>query len=90
MIDLEGGGETEETDLQRALRRRRPDYIAAAEERAGRVSRGAAERAKEDAMTRSTEGGSKASQVSYLHLLLINPARPPSSSMVLHHLPRSP
>ena len=29
-------GETEETDLQRALRQRRPDYIAAAEERAGR------------------------------------------------------
>lgn len=64
VIDLEAaGGETEETDLQKALRKRRPDYIAAAEERAGRLSRGAQERAregqertKEGAMTRSTEG----------------------------------
>ena len=29
VIDLEVSGETEETDLQRALRQRRPDYIAA-------------------------------------------------------------
>ena len=56
VIDLEVSGETEETDLQRALRQRRPDYIAAAEERAGRLSRGAAERSKGE-MTRSTEGG---------------------------------
>lgn len=62
VIDLEVSGETEETDLQRALRQRRPDYIAAAEERAGRLSRGAAERSKvatptSAEMTRSTEGG---------------------------------
>ena len=63
VIDLEVQGETEETDLQRALRQRRPDYIAAAEERAGRLSRGAAERSKGATptstaeMTRSTEGG---------------------------------
>ena len=56
VIDLEVSGETEETDLQRALRQRRPDYIAAAEERAGRLSRGAAERSKGE-MTRSSEGG---------------------------------
>ena len=64
VIDLEVSGETEETDLQRALRQRRPDYIAAAEERAGRLSRGAAERAKgatptSAEMTRSTEGGAQ-------------------------------
>ena len=62
VIDLEVSGETEETDLQRALRQRRPDYIAAAEERAGRLSRGAAERSKgatptSGEMTRSAEGG---------------------------------
>lgn len=63
VIDLEVTGETEETDLQRALRQRRPDYIAAAEERAGRLSKGAAERSQKGAtltsqteMTRSTEG----------------------------------
>ena len=55
VIDLELSGETEETDLQRALRQRRPDYIAAAEERAGRLSRGAAERSKGATPTTSTE-----------------------------------
>ena len=55
VIDLELTGETEETDLQRALRQRRPDYIAAAEERAGRLSRGAAERAKGATPTSSAE-----------------------------------
>lgn len=61
-IDLETSTETDVTDLQEALRKHRPDYIAAAEERAGRVSRNNEDKKnndekkfKDSPMTRSTE-----------------------------------
>merc|ERR1711953_1179404 len=54
LIDLETSAEKDLTDLQGALRKNRPDYIAAAEERAGRVSRGTEDRKCSDSvMTRS-------------------------------------
>lgn len=54
-IDLETTTDKEATDLQEALRKKRPDYIAAAEERAGRFSRNNEEKKQDNPMTRSTE-----------------------------------
>jgi len=56
LIDLETSTENDLTDLQKALRKHRPDYIAAAEERAGRLSRNTEDKKPTDnVMTRSIE-----------------------------------
>eukprot|EP00092_Neocalanus_flemingeri_P049575 GFUD01057017.1.p1 GENE.GFUD01057017.1~~GFUD01057017.1.p1 ORF type:complete len:654 (+),score=166.81 GFUD01057017.1:99-1964(+) len=62
LIDLETSAENDLTDLQKALRKHRPDYIAAAEERAGRLSRNTEDKKpKDNVMTRSTENQLKKS-----------------------------
>lgn len=66
-IDLELSNDNNVADLQGALKKNRPDYIAAAEERAGRLSRNNEEK-KESKMTKSTEIKTKKTNTQGAHL----------------------